>query len=168
MSHPLSGRCNPCPRHHYRYSGAAGYVHRRLTPCGAGAARPCWILAVTSVPGSDSQRRARIPGRASNSSNGVSVLMMRDVASSLADLQVAQRMPLGAACWYVAIVAGAAYDTARAAGEALPLHSLRNTPPQPTLFHRHPTLPHSHGNHRAVAAGAAQGCAFKRLGADIV
>jgi hypothetical protein len=36
-----------------------------------------------------------------------------------------------------------------------PTHGLRNTHPQPTLFHIHPTLPHSHGNHRAVAASAA-------------
>jgi hypothetical protein len=47
-----------------------------------------------------------------------------------------------------------------------PTHGLRNTHPQPSLFHIHPTLPHSHGNHRAVAASAARGCAHRRLGAD--
>ena len=49
-----------------------------------------------------------------------------------------------------------------------PTHGLRNTHPQPTLFHIHPTLPHSHGNHRAVAASAARDCTHWRLGADMV
>jgi hypothetical protein len=46
-----------------------------------------------------------------------------------------------------------------------PTHGLRNTHPQPTLFHIHPTLrslPHSHGNHRAVAASAARDCTHWR------
>ena len=30
-----------------------------------------------------------------------------------------------------------------------PTHGLRSTHSQPNLFHIHPTLPHSHGNHRA-------------------
>ena len=48
-----------------------------------------------------------------------------------------------------------------------PTHGLRNTHPQPSLFHIHPTLPHSHGNHRAVAASAARDCTHWRLGADM-